>query len=154
MAFTYMINSCIIGNMSRTAAQIVLCPKERSIINMWARGKSFPIRLVQRSQIIQMAADGILNQDIALTLGTTRLRYNSGGIGFWLFVWLVLEKTLLVPGLPKIPAEKIAKVIEATLHTKPSNATHWAARTMATAQGLVKQRFGGYGSSTTLSPIW
>lgn len=132
--------------MSRTAAQIVLCPKERSIINMWARGKSFPIRLVQRSQIIQMAADGILNQDIALTLGTTRPTVQLWRDRFLALRLAGLEKDAPRPGrLPKIPAEKIAKVIEATLHTKPSNATHWSTRTMATSQGI---------SEATVRRIW
>ena len=39
---------------------------------MWAKGKRFPLRLVQRAQIIQMAADGIMNQDIAVKLETSR----------------------------------------------------------------------------------
>ncbi|MBI4847556.1 MAG: helix-turn-helix domain-containing protein, partial [Nitrospirae bacterium] len=54
------------------AAQIVLSPEESATINMWARGKRFPVRLVQRSQIILMAATGVLSQDIAAKLGTSR----------------------------------------------------------------------------------
>ena len=123
--------------MSRTAAQIVLSAKERSMIEMWSRGKSFPVRLVQRSQIIQMAADGMLNQDIALSLGITRPTVQLWRDRFLALRLAGLEKDAPRPGrLPKIPAEKITEVIEATLHTKPVNATHWSTRTMAAAQGI------------------
>ena len=44
-----------------------------------------------------------------------------------------------------IPAEKISELIEATLHTKPSTATHWSVRTMAAAQGI---------SEATVWRIW
>src|SRR4030065_723429 len=62
----------ILSYMSRTAAPIVLSPEERATIDMWARGKRFSVRLVQRAQIVLMAAEGVLNQDIAARVGTTR----------------------------------------------------------------------------------
>jgi hypothetical protein len=58
--------------MSRKAAAIVLSAEKHATIDMWARGKSFPARLVQRAQIILMAVAGVLNEDIAIKLGTTR----------------------------------------------------------------------------------
>jgi len=132
--------------MSRTAAQIVLSAKERSMIEMWSRGKSFPVRLVQRSQIIQMAADGMLNQDIALRLGTTRPTVQLWRDRFLALRLAGLEKDAPRPGrLPKILAKKIAEVIEATLHTNPVNATHWSTRTMAAVQGI---------SEATVRRIW
>ena len=33
-------------------------------------------------------------------------------------------------------AEKVNAIVEATLHTKPEDATHWSTRTMAKAQGV------------------
>ena len=51
--------------MSRMAEPIVLSPEERATISTWAHGRRFPLRLVQRARIIQMAADGILSQHIA-----------------------------------------------------------------------------------------
>src|SRR5437867_7317415 len=44
--------------MSRTAEPIVLSTEERGTLNLWARGKRLVHRLVQRAQIIRMAADG------------------------------------------------------------------------------------------------
>jgi transposase len=132
--------------MSRMAAPIILSPEERATIDMWARGKRFPVRLVQRAGIIQMAADGIMNQDIAIKLETTRPTVQLWRDRFLAFRLAGLEKDAPRPGrLPRISEEKIAEVVEATLHTKPCNATHWSTRTMATVQGI---------SEKTVRRIW
>jgi transposase len=123
--------------MSRAAAAIVLSPEERATIDMWAKGKRFPLRLVQRAKIIQMAADGTTNQDIAAKLQTTRPTVQLWRDRFLALRLNGLEKDAPRPGrLPKISEEKIAEIVAATLHTKPSNATHWSTRTMAAAQGI------------------
>lgn len=134
------------SGMSRTAASIVLSSEERATIDMWARGRRFPVRLVQRAQIILMAADGVRNQDIAVKLGTTRPTVQLWRERFLALRLIGLEKDAPRPGrLPKIAAEKVTEVVEATLHAKPSNATHWSTRTMATAQGI---------SEATVRRIW
>jgi transposase len=93
-----------------------------------------------------MAANGMLNQDIAVKLGTTRPTVQLWRDRFLALRLSGLEKDAPRPGrLPSIPAEKIAEVVEATLHTKPSNATHWSTRTMAAAQGI---------SEATVWRIW
>jgi len=132
--------------MSRRAAQIVLSPEERATLSKWSRGKRFPVRLVQRAQIIEMASEGVLNQDIAAKLGTTRPTVQLWRDRFLAHRLSGLEKDAPRPGrLPSITSEKITKVVEATLHTKPSNATHWSTRTMAAAQGI---------SEATVWRIW
>jgi transposase len=132
--------------MSRMARPIVLSPEEQATLEIWARGKRFPVRLVQRAQIILMAAAGELNQNIAGKLGTTRPTIQLWRDRFLALRLTGLEKDAPRPGrLPKITTEKIAEVVEATLHTKPINATHWSARTMAAAQGI---------SERTVRRIW
>jgi transposase len=132
--------------MSRKAAPIILSPEERATIHMWGRGKRFPLRLVQRAQIILMVASGVLNQDIAAKLGTTRPTVQLWRDRFLALRLSGLEKDAPRPGrIPKIPSHKIAAVVEATLHTIPSNATHWSTRSMAKAQGL---------SESTIRRIW
>jgi transposase len=132
--------------MSRKATPIILSPEERTTINIWGRGKRFPLRLVQRAQIILMAASGVLNQDIAVKLGTTRPTVQLWRDRFLALRLTGLEKDAPRPGrIPKIPPHKIAAVVEATLHTIPSNATHWSTRSMAKAQGL---------SESTIRRIW
>lgn len=121
----------------RTAEAIVLSPEERSILTNWARGRSLPMRLVQRAQIIQMAADGALSQNIARTLKVSRPTVQLWRQRFLAIRLPGLEKDAPRPGrIPRIPERKIRAVVEATLHTKPPNATHWSVRSMAKAQGI------------------
>ena len=132
--------------MSRTAQTIVLSPEEQTTLETWAHGRSLPARLVQRAQIIRMAAGGALNQDIAC-----ELRISRPTVQLWRQRFLALrvpglEKDAPRPGrIPKISSRKIKAVIEATLHTTPPNATHWSTRTMARAQNL---------SEATIRRIW
>jgi transposase len=132
--------------MSRKADLIVLSSEERSILATWVRGRSFPLRLVQRAQIILMAADGTLNQEIA-----RRMKISRPTVQLWRQRFLALrlsglEKDAPRPGrIPRISAQKIRAVVEATLQTTPPNATHWSTRSMARVQGL---------SEATIRRIW
>jgi transposase len=46
---------------------------------------------------------------------------------------------------PTLTQQDIERIVEATLQTKPSGATHWSCRTMAKAQGV---------SKATVNRIW
>ena len=132
--------------MSRIAEPIVLSAEEQSTLSTWARGRSLPLRLVLRAQIIQMAADGTLSQDIAHTLSVSRPTVQLWRQRFLALRLPGLEKDAPRPGrIPKIPARKIKAVVEATLHTAPLHATHWSTRSMAKAHGL---------SEATIRRIW
>lgn len=54
----------------RVAEAITLSPEEHDRLDTWAKGRSVSLRLVQRANIIRMAADGICNQNITQRLGT------------------------------------------------------------------------------------
>ena len=119
------------------AEPIMLSSQEQKTIGLWAHGKSFPLRLVQRAQIIQMAADGIFSHDIAHNLEISRPTVQLWRQRFLSLRCAGLEKDAPRPGrIPKISPRKIKAVVEATLHTIPPNATHWSIRSMARAQGI------------------
>jgi transposase len=102
--------------------------------------------MVQRSQIIRMAADGGLNQDIAQRLNVSRPTVQLWRQRFLALRLPGLEKDAPRPGrIPRISDQKIRSVVQATLHTKPANATHWSTRSMAEAQDL---------SEATIRRIW
>jgi transposase len=123
--------------VSRRASPIELTPEEQSALDSWARGRSITARLVQRAQIIRMAAQGILSQDIAEELDVSRPTVQLWRQRFLALRLAGLEKDAPRPGrLPRIPPKKVRAVVEATLQSKPSDATHWSTRTMAKAQGL------------------
>src|SRR5208283_5400240 len=48
-----------------------------------------------------------------------------------------------------LDAEKVKSIVEATLHTKPKDATHWSTRTMAKVQGVshstIQRRWDAHG---------
>src|SRR5258708_40160633 len=129
----------MLSPMSRRAPTVVLSPEERATLQSWAKARSQPQRLVQRAQVVLMAAEGIENQEIA-----ARLRISRPTVQLWRQRFLALRATGLEkdaprPGrIPRISHRKVQAVVHATLHTTPPNATHWSARSMAKAQGLSK----------------
>lgn len=130
----------------RMAQPVVLSPVERQTLDGWATARTVSFRLVQRAQIICMAADGLLNQAIAQTLRISRPTVQLWRQRFLALRLAGVEKDAPRPGrIPKISPRKITAVVNATLHTTPPNATHWSTRTMAEAQGL---------SEATIRRIW
>jgi transposase len=101
---------------------------------------------VTRAKALLRAADGAANTAIAWELGVSptsvtswRARFTEEG----------LKKFGKVkPGRgrkPTIPDDKVAAIVEATLHDKPPGETHWSCRTMAKAQGV---------SPATVQRVW
>jgi transposase len=132
--------------MSRKAASIMLSEPERETLEGWSRARSLPHRHVVRSRIILKAAQGADSQDIAVALRVSRPTVQLWRQRFLALRIPGLEKDAPRPGRkPRITANKIKAVVEATLHTSPSNATHWSTRSMAEAQGL---------SEATIRRIW
>ena len=143
----------LIGNIlydMKIAPPIVLSSEERSVLKTWTRARSFPLRVVQRAQIITMAAEGVLNQEIAQALGISRPSVQLWRERFLALRLEGLRKDAPRPGrIPSIPESKVRAVVEATLHTTPPNATQWSVRSMAQAQGIsrmaVKRIWDRYG---------
>ncbi|MHB1377123.1 MAG: IS630 family transposase [Candidatus Humimicrobiaceae bacterium] len=130
----------------RTTEAIILSSEECQTLKTWAQARSIPMRLVQRANIIQMAAGGISNKDIAKKLNISRPTVQLWRSRFLSLRLLGLKKDAPRPGrIPKISQAKIKAVIEATLNKTPSNATHWSTRSMAKAQGI---------SEATVRRIW
>jgi transposase len=123
--------------MSRKAQAITLSDTELKTLNTWKISRSLPWRQVVRAQIITRAADGEESQNIAKALHVSRPT-----VQLWRQRFLALRVEGLLkdaprPGRkPRISAVKIKRVVEATLHSTPANATHWSTRSMAKAQNL------------------
>lgn len=132
--------------MTRRATPIVLSPAEADTLAAWAKSRTLPARVVERAQIIQMAANGMPSQEIAQALGVSRPTVQLWRQRFLGLRLPGLEKDAPRPGrLPKISDRKVRRIVEATLHGKPPNATHWSTRLMARAEGV---------SQATISRIW
>jgi len=70
-------------HMSRRAARILLSDQEQAPLHIWARSRTQPQRVVQRAQIILLAAEGVESQMVAHQVGTSDLPCNCGVSGSW-----------------------------------------------------------------------
>ncbi len=130
----------------RVAPEVLISTEERQQLERFARGRSTPARLVQRSQIVLLAAAGKENREIAAelgiarhTVGRWRSRYAQTGLPG-------IEKDSPRSGrLPTLSEAVIQEVIRKTTQETPSGATHWSTRSMARAMGL---------SASTIRRIW
>jgi transposase len=119
---------------------------QREILEKLAKSQTAPHRDVTRAKALLLAGEGAANTAIAWEFGVSptsvtswRARFTEEG----------LKKFGKVkPGRgrkPTIPDEKVAAIVEATLHEKPPGETHWSCRTMAKAQGV---------SPATVQRVW
>ena len=121
----------------RVAAKIAVTDKQCVTLRRWARGRSTPVRLMQRARMILMAAEGQQNNEIAKTLGVQpstvgrwRKRFAQSGLAG-------IEKDAPRGGRKPTKQRHWAKrIIETTLHETPPNATHWSVRTLAKHLGI------------------
>ena len=58
----------------RVAKAIKLTSEQRQQLQTAARSRSMPLRVVERAQIILLAAEGLRNDEIALRLSTSRFK--------------------------------------------------------------------------------
>lgn len=120
--------------MRKTKA--IPCTKEElEQVQRLARGRNTAQKVVLRSRIVLKKMEGLSQETIAEHLGTSRVtvglwlkRYQDGGIS------ALLKDASRSGRIPQLTQEKEKEIIEATLHSVPSEATHWSVRTMAEAQ--------------------
>jgi transposase len=128
------------------APKLPLRSSERRQLLAVSQNRSTPAGIVLRAQIVLGAAEGIANHVLARRLSTSlptvllwRRRYESDGLAS------ILED-LPRSGRPKqITEEQETAIVEATIRTKPANATQWSVRSMAAAQNV---------SAATVQRIW
>ena len=134
----------------RIAPQVVLTREQRTKLEVYARGRSTPARVVLRARIVLLAAEGKQDLKIAHLLSIVprtaarwRSRFLRDGIAG-------LEHDAPRPGrTPSISPELVRMVIAKTTQERPSHATHWSTRTMAAVAGIseasVRRIWHGHG---------
>src|SRR6266508_3272420 len=118
--------------MGRAADALEVSDGQREVLDALARSQTLPFRVVTRARVLLLAADGLSNVDIAEVAGVSRPTVLAWRADF-------AERGLVDFGevrsgrgrKPSISAEKIAEVVDLTLHSKPAGHTHWSCRTMA-----------------------
>lgn len=135
----------------RVAPQIILTEEQRKVLRRWARGRKTAARVVRRSQIVLLAAEGKDNLEIAADLGVERTivarwrrRFAEQGLAG-------IEKD--APRGGRKPNFGLAqKIVEYTTQRQPSNATHWSSNTLAKELGVSQSRVSRVWRANGLKP--
>jgi len=132
--------------LMRVAARIVLTPEERRQLEKWSRGRSTPQRLVLRSKIVLLAAEGRTNKQIVDELDTNPVTVGRWRSRFALLRVDGIRKDAPRPGRkPRISASIVKRIVDTTLHERPRGETHWSTRTLAERVGV---------SHMTVQRVW
>ena len=125
---------------------VVLPPADRrQLADVVANGNT-PQKLAVRARIMLMLADRVRPSHIA-----TRLALSRNHVHYWLRRYVAQGVSGVLHDAPRpgrrkrITPEQVASIVNATLTTTPSAATHWSTRTMARAQHV---------SEKTIRNIW
>jgi transposase len=137
----------------RVAPAVKLSAEARLSLEKLSRRRTTPMRVVQRSRIILLAAEGMQNKEIAERLGIAprmaalwRDRFGKRGVEG-------LLKDAPRPGrTPRISAELAAQVVTKTTQSKPAGATHWSRSTMAREIGISDSSVGRIWRAHGLKP--
>src|SRR5208282_368797 len=131
-------------SMKTPRQSIKLEEEQRQLLEEWVRAHRTPQQVVKRCQIILRSAEGKSDEAIAKELDinrhTCRLwreRFASCGADC---LWEVEAGRGR-----KSQAGLAQRIIEATLHSKPTGQTHWTTRKMAKEQGV---------HASTVARIW
>lgn len=118
----------------RVAQALRLTAEQRPALVRWSRGRSTPARLVLRSKIVLLAAQGMMNKDIAReldtdvnTVGRWRGRFAQHGLAG------IQQDAPRGGRKPTKRARLAPKIVKKTIAEKPQGATHWSTRTLAKA---------------------
>jgi transposase len=127
----------------RVAQPIVLNEETRRKLEQQSRGRSTQARVMLRSRIVLLAAEGLQNKQIAAALNVAprmaalwRVRFIERGMEG-------LLKDAPRPG--RTPSISRTSLIEKTTQSTPATATQWSTRTMAREMGI---------SKASVSRIW
>jgi transposase len=117
--------------------RIQVPPGDRERLEQLVKDRNTPQKVVWRGRIVLSAGDGMGSVAIAATVGKSvltvrrwRRRYAATGVEG------LLKDATRPPGRKPLTLEMIKRVVDLTLHEKPSNATHWSERTMAARVGI------------------
>jgi putative transposase len=125
----------VLADMWTRAEAVEISPQQRQELMRLAQGRNVAQKIALRARIILGASEGRANRRLAQELGISRptillwrKRFEQAGV----------EGLLRDGSRPgrrkKMSAERVVTIVEATLKTRPRDATHWSVRTMAKAQ--------------------
>jgi len=142
------MNSCLCYNQSmwKPAKPLFMTPEQQTTLETWVKAKTTHQRVVLRSRICLLAANGLANNAIAQKLDVSRPT---------VILWRNRFEESGPPGISedaphgqssqRIDAQTVKLIVDTTLQTKPPDATHWSTRTLAKKIGV---------SHATIARVW
>jgi transposase len=132
--------------MRAATPALKMTASQKAMLENLAKSRTGAHREVTRAKALLLGAQGWANTAIAYELGVSatsvtawRTRFEQEGLAKFAKVKAGRGRK------PTIPPEKVAAIVEATLHDKPPGQTHWSCRSMAKAQGV---------SPATVQRVW
>jgi transposase len=126
--------------------KIWLSQELRDDLERFARSRTLPARLVQRSQIVLLAAARKSDQEIAQAVGVVRQTVSLWRNRFVEYGMAGIEKDAPRSGRPRtITLARTDEIVRLTTQSTPVAATHWSTRTLAPVAAV---------SPSTIGRIW
>src|SRR6478672_6026881 len=120
----------------RKIERIEISATDRERLERLIRDRNTPQKVVWRARIVLLAAEGLMAEWIAATVGKSlltvrrwRRRYVAKGVDG-------LLRDASRPSRKPLTPEKINQVVHMTMHQKPANATHWSVPSLAKVIGI------------------
>jgi transposase len=132
--------------MNKPAPPLRMTVAQRKTLEVMARSRTAPHRMVIRAKVLLLAAEGVPNARIGAEVGVSvptvrqwRARFAAQGL-------TEFGKVAVGRGRkPSIPAEKVEEIVRLTQTGRPDGETHWSNRSMAKAVGV---------SPATVQRVW
>lgn len=128
------------------APRLTLTEEQQQLLEKWSRGGSTPYRLVLRSQIVLLAAQGCSQRSTA-----RRLRINPITVARWRSRFLLFgiegirHEAPRLGSPPPVSGRLVRTILRKTLFERPPHASRWSTRSLARAVGV---------SHSTVRRIW
>jgi transposase len=123
--------------MFAPAAALSLDTNQQSILETLARAGTTPQRVARKCQVILLASQGLANSAIAQQLGlsrptviATRAAFAHGGVD------AIRRRPVRTRSRRVLTGTLEQKILDTTLKTRPSDATHWSVRALARQVGV------------------
>ena len=115
----------------------MIAPEQRRELEGLVRAGNTPQSVARKCRVILLAGEGLANRSISRRTGmsrptilTVRSAFEQGGVA------ALTKRQTRTRARPVLSGEIEQKILDATLKTRPADATHWSVRRLATKLGL------------------
>jgi transposase len=139
--------------MFTPADALPVSSSQKQLLESLVRAGSTPQRLVRKCKVVLLASDGTPNNAIAHRTGlsrptviATRAAFAGGGVD------AIRRPQKRKRSRRVLTPELEQKILDATLKTRPPNATHWSVRTLANHLGVTRTLVHGVWQRNDVQP--